>query len=247
MNDLHRIDINDSEPLRKKAKFTESQVQALEDELGYLFDDRLILEEALTHSSYSRENGLMYNSERLEFLGDSILSFITARALFKMYPDANEGELTRMRAELVKADSLYKKAIALKLNKMILHGRSMKSDNLPKSVCSDAMEALIGAICLDGGVAAVERVIRKYFLSDAAEQEADADPKSKLQMWLQARGMELPKYELLSVVGPSHAPEFTVRLYMQGFEHTEKDRSRKGAEAKVAKLILKDLSEKFGD
>ena len=247
MNALHRIDINDPEPLRKKAKFTESQVEALENELGYTFDDRVILEEALTHSSYSRENGLMYNSERLEFLGDSILSFITARALFRMYPDATEGDLTRMRAELVKADSLYKKAKILGLDKMILHGRSIKSDALPKSICADSVEALLGAVCLDGGVAPVERIIKKYFLSDAAEQDAKLDPKSQLQLWLQARGMELPNYELLSATGPSHAPEFTVRLYMNGFEHIEKDKSRKGAEAKVAELVLKDLRDKFGD
>ena len=249
LNALHKISADDIEPLRRKAKFTEAQVEDLENELGYDFDDKVLLEEALTHSSYAREHGLMYQNERLEYLGDSVLGFIIARALYKMYPEATEGELTRMRAELVKADSLFKKAQTLGLTKMILHGHSMKSDNLPKSICADAVEALIGAICLDGGIAAVERIIRKFFLSDAAEQSAEvlANPKLDLQMWLQARGMELPKYELISVVGPSHAPEFTVRLYLNGFEHIEKDRSRKGAEAKVATLILKDLKEKFGE
>ncbi|MBR0070534.1 MAG: ribonuclease III family protein, partial [Synergistaceae bacterium] len=94
------------------------------------------------------------------------------------------------------------------------------------------------------GVAAVERVIKKLFLNDADEQSAGPDPKSNLQMWLQARGMPLPNYELISVTGPSHNPEFTVRLRMYGFDHSASDRTRKGAEAKTAMLMLEDLKEK---
>ena len=244
---MSRFDFHNSEPLRKKASYTEAQVEAMEKILGYTFEDKILLEEALTHSSFAKDNYLEYNNERLEFLGDSVLSFVTARALFRMYPDATEGELTRMRAELVKAESLYRRAEAIGITKMVLHGRSMKSDNLPHSISSDAMEALIGAICLDGGMAAAERIIKKFFLSDAQEQEADADPKSKLQMWLQARGMPLPNYELLNVTGPSHAPLFEVRLYMNGFEHITTGKTRKGAEAEAARLILHDLREKFGD
>ena len=96
-------------------------------------------------------------------------------------------------------------------------------------------------------VAAAERVIKKLFLNDAEEQAAAPDPKSKLQMWLQARGMPLPNYELLTVTGPSHAPLFEVRLYMNGFEHITTGKTRKGAEAEAAKLILHDLQEKFGE
>ena len=234
-------------PLRSKARIDERDISALEDNLGYRFDDTLLLEEALCHSSFANEYGLFQNNERLEFLGDSILSFITARTLYRMYPDADEGELTKMRAELVKADTLYRKAQAQNIPYMILHGHALKSDSLPKSVCADAMEAVLGAICLDGGVASAERVIKKLFLNDAEEQSAMHNPKSELQMWLQARGMPLPNYELLNVEGPSHAPVFTVRLYMNGFEHVETDRTRKGAEAKTAQLMLEDLRGKFGD
>ena len=235
-------------PRRQKARIDERDIKILEENLGYTFDNRTTLEEALCHSSFAHEYGLFYSNERLEFLGDSILSFVTARALFKMYPDADEGELTKMRSELVKADSLYKKAEALRIPYLLLHGHALKSDSLPKSICADAMEALLGAICLDGGVAAAERVIKKFFLNDAEEQSADKhNPKSELQIWLQARGMDLPHYELLEVKGPSHAPEFTVRLYMSGFEHIETDRTRKGAEAKVAAAILEDLRAKFGE
>ena len=234
-------------PLRKKAVLDEKELKVLEDNLGYTFNDRYLLEEALTHSSFSRENGLFHNNERLEFLGDSILSFVIARALYRMYPDANEGELTQMRAELVKSESLYKKSELLNIPYLLLHGRSMKTGELPHSICADAVESVLGAVVLDGGVSSADRVIKKLFLQEAAEQEANHDPKSALQLWLQARGMPLPKYELISVAGPSHAPEFTVRLYMNGFEHVETERTRKGAEAKVAELILNDLKAKFGD
>ncbi|MBQ6775448.1 MAG: ribonuclease III [Synergistaceae bacterium] len=234
-------------PLRKRAVFDEKSMKVLEDNLGYEFNDRYLLEEALTHSSFSRENGLFHNNERLEFLGDSILSFVIARALYRMYPDAKEGELTHMRAELVKSEALYQKAEMLNIPYLLLHGRSIKSSNLPHSICADAVESVLGAVCLDSGVAAADRVIKKLFLQNSDEQEPEYDPKTALQIWLQKHGMDLPKYELMSVKGPSHAPEFTVRLYMNGFEHIETDKTRKGAEAKVAKLVLNDLRAKFGE
>lgn len=233
--------------LRNKQRLDDHEIKFLEEGLGYTFEDKMILEESLCHSSFAKEYGLSYNNERLEFLGDAVLEFIVTRTLFRTYPDANEGELTQMRAGLVKADSLFKKADYLRIPYVLLHGHTMKSGNLPKSVVANALEAVIGAVCLDGGMSAAERVVKKLFLSDSEEQFVERDPKTALQLWLQARGMPLPKYELLKTEGPSHAPTFTVRLYMNGFEHVEKGTSRKGAEAKVAALILQDLRGKFGD
>ena len=230
-------------PLRERAIIDERDLDRLEEDLGYKFNDRLTLEEALTHSSYSHEQGLYYDNERLEFLGDAILDFVTARALYRMYPDAGEGELTNMRSELVRAESLYRKAEILRVPYLLLHGRSMRSENLPRSICSDAVEAIIGAICIDGGVAAAEKVIKKLFLSSVDEQEAELDPKSRLQIWLQKRGLPLPVYELIRVTGPSHKPLFEVRLRMNGFDHTSTDTTRKGAESNVAEAILNDLKE----
>ncbi len=232
--------------LREKARLDPHEIAFLEDGIGYTFNDKQLLEEAMCHSSFAKEYGLKYNNERLEFFGDSVLEFIVSRALFKTYPDANEGELTTMRAALVKADSLAAKADALRIPYIVLHGHTMKDGNLPKSVSANALEALMGAVCLDGGMAAAERVIKKLFLSDAEEQAAGADPKLKLQMWLQARAMPLPNYELINVTGPSHAPTFTARLYLSGFEHTASDRTRRGAEAKVASMVLADLIAKYG-
>ena len=234
------------EGVQNKLRLDPHEIAFLEDGIGYTFSDKAILEEALCHSSFAHEYGLHYNNERLEFFGDSVLEFIVSRSLFRMYPDANEGELTRMRAELVKADSLAAKADALRIPYIVLHGHTMKDGALPKSVTANALEAVLGAVCLDGGMGAAERVVKKLFLSDAEEQAAGADPKLKLQMWLQARAMPLPNYELLKVTGPSHAPVFTVRLYMSGFEHVETGRTRKEAEKKVADLVYKDLRAKFG-
>ncbi len=230
-------------PLRERAVIDERDFDKLEDDIGYKFNDRLILEEALTHSSFAHEQGLFYDNERLEFLGDAVLNFVTARALFRMYPDYGEGELTNMRSELVRSEALFKRAEILRVPYLLLHGRSMKSENLPHSICADAVEAIIGAVCVDGGVTSAERVIKKLFLSDIEEQEAGLDPKSRLQIWLQARGFPLPVYELVRVTGPSHKPSFEVRLRMNGFEHLATEGTRKGAEAAVAGLILKDLKE----
>lgn len=234
------------ETLESKARLDPHEIAFLEDGIGYTFNDKHLLEEAMCHTSFAKEYGLHYNNERLEFFGDSVLEFIVSRSLFKMYPEANEGELTQMRARLVKSDTLAAKADALRIPYIVLHGHTIKDGNLPKSVSANALEALMGAVCLDGGMAAAERVIKKLFLSDAEEQAAGADPKLKLQMWLQARAMPLPKYELVNVTGPSHAPTFTARLYLSGFDHTASDRTRRGAEAKVAAMILEDLVAKFG-
>ena len=237
----------DLEALISKQRLDEHEIKFLEEGIGYTFEDKNLLEEALCHSSFAKEYGLSYNNERLEFLGDSVLEFIVTRTLFRTYPDANEGELTQMRAGLVKTDSLFRKADSLRIPYIVLHGHTMKTGNLPKSVTADALEAVIGAVCLDGGMSAAERVVKKLFLSGNEELLTERDPKTALQLWLQARGMPLPNYELLKTEGPSHAPTFTVRLYMNGFEHVESEKSRKKAEAKVAALILQDLKAKFGD
>ena len=237
----------DLEALINKQRLDEHEIKFLEEGIGYTFEDKMILEEALCHSSFAKEYGLSYNNERLEFLGDSVLEFIVTRTLFRTYPDANEGELTQMRSGLVKTDSLFKKADSLRIPYIVLHGHTMKTGNLPKSVTANALEAVIGAVCLDGGMSAAERVVKKLFLNDNEELLTEQDPKTALQLWLQARGMPLPNYELLKTEGPSHAPTFTVRLYMNGFEHVETGTSRKKAEAKVAALILQDLRAKFGD
>ncbi|MBQ9564870.1 MAG: ribonuclease III [Synergistaceae bacterium] len=225
---------------KERARIAGRNLNALEEALGYSFKDRGRLEEALCHSSFSHEHGLYFNNERLEFLGDSVLGFAVARALYRMYPDATEGELTRMRAELVKGASLARRGEALGIPALILHGNSMKGD-LPQSLCEDAVEAVLGAVCLDGGFSAAERVVKRLFLREAEEQAAVLDPKSQLQIWLQARECPLPHYELVSVTGPSHAPEFTALVRVNGVDRTATGTTRRGAESAAAALLLEAL------
>ncbi|MBQ8693149.1 MAG: ribonuclease III [Synergistaceae bacterium] len=148
---------------QERAKFYNRDLDALQGNLGYEFNDKMLLDEALCHSSFAHEHGLYVTNERLEFLGDSVLSFVIARALYKIYPDASEGELTKMRAALVCSQSLIERAVKIKLPDMMLIGKSFKFDT-PKSLYEDALEALIGAVTLDGGILAAEKVIKKLFL-----------------------------------------------------------------------------------
>ena len=272
---------------QERAKFNNRDLDALQGNLGYEFNDKMLLDEALCHSSFAHEHGLYVTNERLEFLGDSVLSFVIARALYKIYPDAGEGELTKMRAALVCSQSLIERAVKIKLPDMMLIGRSFKFDT-PKSLYEDALEALIGAVTLDGGILAAEKVIKKLFLkiSDLQalsefdysslnlnkskpennnsnskniknskniniKQESNlsrinADFKSRLQVWLQARHLPLPEYKLISLTGPDHAPEFLVsaKIYLDKDKELEVQASgtnKKRAEAKAAELLLKEL------
>lgn len=226
---------------QEKARVEARDLDALQDALGYHFNDRGLLEEALCHSSFANEHGLSINNERLEFLGDSVLGFAVARALYQMYPEAPEGELTRMRAELVCGASLTRKAKDLGIPGLLLHGNSIKDGALPSSICEDAMEALLGAVFLDGGVSAAERVIHGLLLHEAEDRAIVLDPKSQLQIWLQARELPLPHYELTGVTGPSHAPVFQVRVRANGAQYTASGSTRKGAESAAAALLLEAL------
>ena len=228
---------------QEKARIESRDLDALQDALGYHFKDRGLLEEALCHSSFANEHGLSFNNERLEFLGDSVLGFVMAHALYRTYPDAPEGELTRMRAELVCGASLTRKAEGLGVPGLLLHGNSMKDEALPSSICEDAMEALLGAVFLDGGTTAAEQVIRRMFLREVETRATVLDPKSQLQIWLQAHEFPLPHYELAGVTGPSHAPVFEARVRANGLERTASGSTRKGAESAAAALLLKALKE----
>ena len=227
---------------QERARVEGRDLAALQSALGYSFRDEGLLEEALCHASFANEHGLAVSNERLEFLGDSVLGFVVARALYRLYPEAREGDLTQKRAELVCGRSLLDRARELNLPSLILHGHSVRDEALPASMCEDAVEALLGAVCLDGGVQAAEGVIGRLFLQEAeVRAETDVSPKSRLQTWLQARRIPLPTYEVVSVTGPSHAPSFRVRLRVNGVEHIACGSTRKGAESDAAERVLEDL------
>lgn len=216
-------------------------LEGLQDTLDYRFKDGGFLEEALCHSSFSHEHGLALSNQRLEFLGDSVLGFLVTRVLYERYPDAAEGELSRMRSELVCGVSLCRRAEALNLAELLLCGRSMRKQALPPSLCEDALEALIGAVYLDGGVSEAERVVRRLFFGGEAGNGAAPDAKSRLQILLQARGLGDPRYEVVGVSGPSHSPRFQVRLRVGNIDHIGFGPNRREAEAEAAELALRDI------
>ena len=226
---------------RDAARLAGRDLKGLQETLDYRFRDGGLLEEALCHSSFAHEHGLALSNQRLEFLGDSVLSFLVARILYERHPGASEGELSQMRSELVCGASLCRRAEALGIANVLLCGRSMRKRDLPPSLCEDALEALIGAVCLDGGVPEAERVVRRLFFGGEAETGTAPGAKARLQILLQARGVGDPRYEVVSVSGPSHSPRFQVRLRVGNVDRVAFGASRREAEASVAELVLRDI------
>jgi len=216
-----------------------SDLLAFQENLGYFFRDRGLLTTALSHASFAYENGRMDSNERLEFLGDSVLGLITAHVLYETLPDATEGELTENRADFVCRDALSQWAERLDIGRVLRTGKSL--ENIPPSIFADATEAVLGAVYLDGGYDAAVRVVRRYlFGRGVGGRELDA--KSRLQTLLQAEHMGLPRYETLSVTGPSHSPSFNVRVHVAGKIWPGKGASRKAAEMAAATAALEELA-----
>jgi ribonuclease-3 len=199
---------------------------------------------ALCHASYANENGERVSNERMEFLGDSVLGMITAHVLYEAYPDAGEGELTGHRVQFVCRDALARWAEVLGLFGVLMKGKSLKGAVSP-SLLADAVEAVVGAVYLDGGYDAAVRVVRRYLLGFGMllPSSAGQDAKSRLQSLLQADDGEsgLPRYEILSVTGPSHSPLFHVAVHAKGKVWRGQGLSRKAAELEAAAAALECL------
>ena len=186
-------------------------VKQLEDLLQYKFKDINLLQKSLTHRSFDGEN-----NERLEFLGDSILNFTIAEALFKKFPNIPEGDLSRLRASLVKSGTLAEIAAKIKLGDFIFLGEGeLKSAGWRRpSILADTFEAIIGALYLDGGLGPAQTFIHQYFqdwLNEINPAKIDKDPKTSLQELLQSKKLMLPKYEVADIKGEAHAQEFVVK------------------------------------
>lgn len=211
--------------------------------LGYRFSNEKLLDAALTHRS---AGGTHY--ERLEFLGDSVLDFVIAEALYHRLPDAPEGDLSRQRASLVKGTTLAKIATEIGLGDHLSLGPGeLKSGGFRRtSILADALEALIGAVYLDGGFTAAATMIRTLFderldnLPSAAELK---DPKTRLQEWMQAKGMSLPRYTVEEVSGESHKQTFRVVCEAPGLSASSRGEgsSRRRAEQAAAAALLETL------
>lgn len=188
--------------------------------LGVRFRDPVLLERALTHPSYAAEAPEAREPyERLEFLGDAVLSFIVADHLFRAYPDEPEGLLTKVRVSLVAGVVLAHVAEELRLGDAILIGKAAAAGGVRQRALEDCFEALIGALYLDGGLEAAREFVLRTLAPridlDAAARHV-ADPKSALQEFLQGRGLDRPEYAIVSQEGPPHEPTFVAQVTAQG-------------------------------
>jgi ribonuclease-3 len=212
--------------------------------IDYRFTQPKLLQNALTHRSVGARN-----NERLEFLGDSVLNLVITSRLFELRPNAPEGDLSRMRSRLVRGSSLADLAAGMGLGKHLNLGESeLKSGGFRRaSILADALEAIIGAIFLDGGYPACERVVLELFdplIDKLPDAEQLKDPKTRLQEWLQARARPLPDYELQREEGADHAKQFhvTCTLPDDGTVYEAVGASRRKAEQSAAKSVLQLLT-----
>jgi ribonuclease-3 len=209
--------------------------------LGYDFKDEPLLEEALTTPAYRMENPNVRDNQRLEFLGDSVLGLLAADRLYAEHPGANEGSLTVMRTRMVSAAALCRAADRLGLASHLRWNKGAAPAPKGSKTLADAVEALIGAAWLDGGLAAARKVFDALGLSpEAPEDIADDNPKGALQIKAQAmKPPRHPEYTLVKTAGKSHEPIFTVKVEVDGLgEAFAEARSRKEAEAQAAAKLL---------
>ena len=211
--------------------------------INYRFTDQQLLNGALTHRSVGANN-----NERLEFLGDSVLNLVISSRLYEVHPEAQEGDLSRMRARLVRGVSLSELASSIGLGKHLNLGEGeMKSGGFRRaSILADAFEALIGAIFLDGGYSACQTEILQLFdplIEDLPDVEQLKDAKTRLQEWLQARGRPLPEYLLMREEGADHAKKFHIQCKISDDANSVEavGDSRRKAEQAAAGKILEQL------
>ncbi len=221
--------------------------EELEKGLGYTFQNKALLENALTHSSYANErrDGRTSN-ERLEFLGDSILGFVVAAFLYRRYPDKPEGDLTRIRADLVCERNLAKAAGTIRLGEFLLlgHGEAHGGGRTRDSIVADATESVIAASYLDGGFEAAKGIIDRLILSDLPTgRPGNFDYKTMFQELVQREKDQIIHYELIGESGPDHDKTFQVEVMLNGNVvgigrgHSKKKAEQAAAQEAISKLF----------
>jgi len=216
---------------------------ALQKRLGLGFSSQGLLERALTHRSFSSDH-----YERLEFLGDSVLNLAVSSLLFERLGQLPEGDLSRVRANLVKQDTLFQIATQLNLSACLRLGDGEKRSGGHKrpSILADALEAVIGAAYLDGGFESANALVRRLYAGIELSAQMSAmgkDPKTELQEWLQARKMKLPVYRVVATLGEAHKQSFDVECTVQESGHSERGlgASRRAGEQAAAAAMLQHL------
>ena len=217
----------------------------LEEKLGYTFQSPELLENALTHSSCANESrGKLQSNERLEFLGDSILGMVVADHLYRNHPDLPEGELTRTRSALVCEESLVEVAQALGLGEYLKLGKGEEAGGgrHRPSIQADAVEAVLAAVYLDGGIGSARKLIQKFILDREAEKSASRDYKTALQELVQRESGQVLGYQLVGEEGPDHDKRFFVEVDLNGTPvGSGQGRSKKEAEQMAAKAAIGKL------
>lgn len=220
------------------------QLESLQQRLGHRFADPTLLTRALTHRSFGADH-----NERLEFLGDAVLSLAVSSLLYERYAGSDEGDLTRIRAHLVREDSLHRLALGLDLP-MVLRlseGEARGGGAQRPSILADAVEALIGAAFVDGGYQAALAVVRGLLGDLITRSDTDnwaKDAKTALQEWLQARKLAVPSYRIVETRGQAHAQTFTVECAVPALSVSRngEGRSRRSAEQDAARRLLDELN-----
>jgi len=219
---------------------------SLQSRLQHRFSDAALLQRAVTHRSFSADH-----NERLEFLGDSVLSLAVSSLLYQRLSSMPEGDLSRVRANLVKEDTLHRLALDLRLAEVLRlgEGESRSGGHKRPSILADALEALIGAVYLDAGYASAEALVHRLF--EAVEinpqmQAAAKDAKTALQEWLQGRKMQLPQYRVVGTVGAAHRQTFDVECAIPELALAERGigGSRRAGEQSAATAMLVTLKAK---
>ena len=218
----------------------DARLDALQQRLSYRFAQQTLLARALTHRSAGADH-----NERLEFLGDAVLQTAVSAVLYERFAGSDEGDLTRVRAHLVREDSLHRVALAIGLPAVLRlsDGESRGGGAQRPSILADALEAVIGATFLDGGYASARAMVEVLFGETIASTEVDnwsKDAKTELQVWLQARKLSVPAYRIVATRGQAHAQTFDVECAVESLglaEHGE-GKSRRVAEQEAARRML---------
>ena len=221
------------------------ELLALQQRLDHVFANPRLLERALTHRSFSADH-----NERLEFLGDSVLGLAISGLLFEKLNQLPEGDLSRVRANLVKQETLFEIALRLHLSQSLRLGEGEKRSGGHKrpSILADALEAVIGAVYLDAGFVAAAALVHRLYANVALNAQMSAmgkDPKTELQEWLQARKMKLPSYRVVATLGEAHKQTFDVECMVVETGHSERGigASRRAGEQAAAAAMLQHLAQ----
>ena len=214
---------------------TADSLQALQNSIGYQFNDENLLQQALTHKSHSKPN-----NERLEFMGDAVLGYLVGNMLYRHYPHVQEDSLSLMRAKLVRGKTLAQVAMRMDLAQYLKLGSGeIRSGGRQRaSILADALEAIIGAVHEDGGIDQAQQLVQKLFgeLTQGLDAESLKDPKTRLQELLQGSGIELPSYTVEQVSGADHQRQYTVKCEVPSLslQAIAADSSRRAAEKAAA-------------